>query len=83
VLAFDPFPFGLLTLIVSLEAIFLSIFVLVSQNRQSERDRIRTDLDYQVNVKAHVEIMGIVERLDRIERAVVTPRQTPPASAPR
>lgn len=75
--AFDPFPFGLLTLIVSLEAIFLSIFVLVSQNRQSERDRIRTDLDYQVNVKAHVEIVGIVERLDRIERAIAASR--PPA----
>ena len=59
---------GLLTLIVSLESIFLSIFVLVSQNRQSERDRIRTDLDYQVNVKAHVEIMGIARRLDRIEQ---------------
>jgi CRP-like cAMP-binding protein len=69
-LAFDPFPFGLLTLIVSLESIFLSIFVLVSQNRQSERDRIRTDLDYQVNVKAHVEIVGIVDRLERIERMV-------------
>ncbi len=69
-LAFDPYPFGLLTLIVSLEAIFLSIFVLVSQNRQSDRDRIRTDLDYQVNVKAHVEITEIGARLDRIERAV-------------
>lgn len=69
-LGFDPYPFGLLTLIVSLEAIFLSIFVLVSQNRQAERDRIRTDLDYQVNVKAHVEIMGIVDRLKRIEAAV-------------
>jgi len=34
-------------------------------------------------VKAHVEIMGIVERLDRIERAVVTPRQTPPGTTPR
>lgn len=72
-LAFDPYPFGLLTLIVSLEAIFLSIFVLVSQNRQSERDRIRTDLDYQINVKAHLEIMGIVERLQRIEKAVTPP----------
>ena len=78
VLAFDPFPFGLLTLIVSLEAIFLSIFVLVSQNRQSERDRIRTDLDYQVNVKAHVEIMGVVTRLDRIERAIAALRPGPP-----
>jgi uncharacterized membrane protein len=69
-LGFDPYPFGLLTLIVSLEAIFLSIFVLVSQNRQSERDRIRTDLDYQVNVKAHVEILGIASQLDRIEQDV-------------
>jgi len=73
-LGFDPYPFGLLTLIVSLEAIFLSIFVLVSQNRQSERDRIRTDLDYQVNVKAHVEIVGIAERLARIEQALTEPR---------
>ncbi len=77
-IGFDPFPFGLLTLIVSLEAIFLSIFVLVSQNRQSERDRIRTDLDYQVNVKAHMEIMNIVERLDRIERAITLPRSEGP-----
>lgn len=73
-LGFDPYPFGLLTLIVSLEAIFLSIFVLVSQNRQSERDRIRTDLDYQVNVKAHVEIVGIAERLAHIEQALTEPR---------
>jgi uncharacterized membrane protein len=72
-LSFDPYPFGLLTLIVSLEAIFLSIFVLVSQNRQSERDRIRTDLDYQVNVKAHLEIIGIVQRLERIEEKVSVP----------
>jgi uncharacterized membrane protein len=69
-LGFDPYPFGLLTLIVSLEAIFLSIFVLVSQNRQAERDRIRTDVDHQVNVKAHLEIMGIGQRLERIERGV-------------
>lgn len=76
-LAFDPYPFGLLTLIVSLEAIFLSIFVLVSQNRQAERDRIRTDLDYQVNVKAHVEILGIAGRLERIEQALTRPGSAP------
>lgn len=64
---FDPFPFGLLTMVVSLEAIFLSIFVLVSQGRQSEKDRLRTDLDYQVNVKAQTEIMGLTRKLDRIE----------------
>ncbi|MGD9688188.1 MAG: cyclic nucleotide-binding domain-containing protein [Phycisphaerales bacterium] len=65
---FDPFPFGLLTMVVSLEAIFLSIFVMVSQNRQSEKDRLRTDLDYQVNVKAQTEIMGIARRLEALER---------------
>jgi CRP-like cAMP-binding protein len=42
---FDPFPFLLLGMAASLEAIFLSIFVLISQNRQSEKDRIRADLD--------------------------------------
>lgn len=65
---FDPFPFGLLTMVVSLEAIFLSIFVMVSQNRQAEKDRLRTDLDYQVNVKAQTEIMNVIRRLDVLER---------------
>ncbi|MBL8746040.1 MAG: DUF1003 domain-containing protein [Phycisphaerae bacterium] len=71
-LAFDPYPFGLLTMVVSLEAIFLSIFVMVSQNRQAERDRVRADLDYQVNVKAHTEILAIAQRLDRLESAATT-----------
>lgn len=66
--SFDPFPFGLLTMVVSLEAIFLSIFVMVSQNRQSEKDRLRTDLDFQVNVKAETEIVGIARRLENVEQ---------------
>jgi uncharacterized membrane protein len=57
-------------MIVSLEAIFLSIFVLVSQNRAGEKDRIRADLDYQVNLKAHLEVMQLHRKIDRIERAV-------------
>lgn len=63
----DAYPFGLLTMFVSLEAIFLSIFVLVSQNRQSEKDRLRIDLDYQVNVKAQTEILQMARKLDLIE----------------
>jgi CRP/FNR family cyclic AMP-dependent transcriptional regulator len=66
-LAFDPYPFGLLTMVVSLEAIFLSIFVMVSQNRQAEKDRLRIDLDYQVNVKAQTEIVMLARKLERIE----------------
>jgi uncharacterized membrane protein len=46
-LAFDPFPFGLLTMIVSLEAIFLSTFVLISQNRVEARQQVVADHHYQ------------------------------------
>jgi CRP/FNR family cyclic AMP-dependent transcriptional regulator len=49
---FDSFPFGLLTMIVSLEAIFLSCFVLISQDCQSAKDRVRSDIEYEVNIKA-------------------------------
>ncbi|HYO77965.1 MAG TPA: DUF1003 domain-containing protein, partial [Thermoanaerobaculia bacterium] len=51
---FDPYPFGFLTMVVSLEAIFLSIFVLVSQNRQAAKDRLRADAEYEVNLKAEL-----------------------------
>ena len=64
--AFDPYPFGLLTMIVSLEAIFLSCFVLVSQNRQAEKDRVREDIEYEVNIKAELEIDHLHEKTDRL-----------------
>jgi uncharacterized membrane protein len=78
---FDPFPFGLLTMSVSLEAIFLSVFVLLSQNRQAAKERVRADIEYDVNLKAELEIAHLHEkvdrfqadglaRLDRIERAL-------------
>jgi uncharacterized membrane protein len=44
---FDEFPFGLLTMIVSLEAIFLSTFVMVSQNRQAKRSEMRAQIDFE------------------------------------
>lgn len=64
--AFDPYPFGLLTMIVSLEAIFLSCFVLVSQNRQAEKDRVRADIEYEVNIKAELEVAHLHEKTDRL-----------------
>lgn len=63
---FDPFPFGLLTLIVSLEAIFLSTFVMLSQNRQSKQADLRAELDYEVNLKAEKEICEIREMLEQL-----------------
>lgn len=63
---FDPFPFGLLTMCVSLEAIFLSVFVLLSQNRQASKDRIRSDIEYDVNLKAELEIAQLHEKVDAL-----------------
>jgi CRP/FNR family cyclic AMP-dependent transcriptional regulator len=64
--AFDPYPFGLLTMIVSLEAIFLSCFVLISQNRQAEKDHVRSDIEYEVNIKAELEVAHLHEKTDLI-----------------
>jgi len=68
---FDPFPFGLLTMIVSLEAIFLSCFVLISQNRQTEKDHFRSDVEYDVNIKAEMEIAHLHEKTDRMNEQVL------------
>jgi CRP/FNR family transcriptional regulator, cyclic AMP receptor protein len=61
---FDPYPFGLLTMAVSLEAIVLSVFVLLSQNRQAERDRRRNDIEFDVNLKAELQIAHMHEKVD-------------------
>ncbi|MBI5422385.1 DUF1003 domain-containing protein [Candidatus Peregrinibacteria bacterium] len=63
---FDPFPFGLLTMIVSLEAIFLAIIVLISQNRAAQIGDLREEIDLQINVRAEAEITKILIILDRI-----------------
>jgi len=70
--AFDPYPFGFLTMIVSLEAIFLSCFVLISQNRQAEKDHVRSDIEYDVNIKAELEVAHLHEKTDRIYEAMLT-----------
>ena len=68
---FDPYPFGLLTMIVSLEAIFLSVFVLLSQNRQVAKDRVRADIEYEVNVKAEMEVAALHAKMDRLHEQIV------------
>lgn len=62
-LEFDRFPFGLLTMIVSLEAIFLSTFVMVSQNRQAARSDIRSQLDFETNLRAEIWAVHIGQAL--------------------
>jgi uncharacterized membrane protein len=68
---FDPFPFGLLTMVVSLEAIFLSLFVLISQNRQAERDKVRNDIEYDVNIKAEIEIRDLHQKIDDMQELLL------------
>lgn len=68
---FDPFPFGLLTMIVSLEAIFLACFVLISQNRQAQKDKVRADIEYEVNIKAELEVAHLHEKTDRLQETML------------
>ena len=64
---FDPFPYGLLTMIVSLEAIFLSTFVLISQNRFSDEADRRAELDLQIGLLAEHELTRVLQMLDAIQ----------------
>ena len=64
---FDPYPYGLLTMIVSLEAIFLSTFVLISQNRLSEEADRRANLDLQIGLLTEHEITRVLQMLDAIQ----------------
>jgi CRP/FNR family cyclic AMP-dependent transcriptional regulator len=68
---FDQFPFGLLTMEVSLEAIVLSVFELLSQNRQAAKDHIRSDIEYDVNLKAELEIAHLHEKFDNLQEEIL------------
>src|SRR5262249_8014536 len=79
---FDDYPFGLLGIILSIEAIFITGFLLISQNRQNAHAEKRAELDYEVNVRTYREINEIdtmlktlLERMDRLEQAVCEQRQ--------
>ena len=65
------FPFGLLTMAVSLEAIILSTLLLFSSNRQGARDRIRSDVEYEINLKAELEVAHLHEKTDRIHEEML------------
>jgi len=64
--AFDPYPYIFLNLILSMVAALQAPVILMSQNRQAARDRIAASLDYEINLKAEVEIMALHDKLDRI-----------------
>jgi len=61
---FDPYPFGFLTMSVSLEAIVLSIILLLAQSLQAAKDKIRADIEYEVNINAELEITELHKKMD-------------------
>lgn len=63
---FDPYPFGMLTMLVSLEAIALSVIVLISQNRAAKRDEAREEIDFQVDLQSEKQIASMMRSLDKI-----------------
>ena len=63
---FDPYPFGLLSIIVGLEGIFLTMFVLATQNRQRERDTIRSDVEFETSINTELKIAYLHEKIDRL-----------------
>jgi uncharacterized membrane protein len=63
---FDPFPFSMLTMVVSLEAIFLSIFVLIAQNRSAKVDELRAEVDLQVNMIAESELTKLLQLVAKL-----------------
>jgi uncharacterized membrane protein len=72
-LPIDPFPFSFLTLVVSLEAIFLTLFVLISQNNLTRQSERRAHLDLQVNLLAEQESTKTVALLERIAQELDIP----------
>lgn len=63
---FDPFPYILLNLFLSMIAALQAPVIMMSQNRQSTKDRLKADLDYEVNLKAELEIAELHKRVDAI-----------------
>jgi uncharacterized membrane protein len=63
---FDPYPFMLLSVVVSLEAIFLATFVLMKQNRMSRREDLRAHLDLQINLLSEREMTLVLQMLQAI-----------------
>lgn len=77
IMPFDPYPFGFLTMVVSLEAIFLAIFVLVSQNRSSYVNSIRNEVQLRVNLITEEEITKVLLLLAEIRKEVGVKKNDP------
>jgi uncharacterized membrane protein len=81
--AFDPFPFILLNLFLSMLAAIQAPIIMMSQNRQDAKDRIHGELDYQVNLKAEFGVSELLHRVSGIEEALTDiQKRLPPGHPP-
>jgi CRP/FNR family cyclic AMP-dependent transcriptional regulator len=83
--AWDPYPFILLNLFLSMLAAIQAPIIMMSQNRQDKKDRLRSELDFDVNRRAHVEIQGLAHRInllhdkiDDVDELIRKPRASLP-----
>lgn len=74
--AFDPYPFIFLNLVLSMLAALQAPIIMMSQNRQAARDRLDAAHDYEVNLKAEIEILALHEKLDELRRREIVSLQT-------
>ncbi|MDH0495769.1 DUF1003 domain-containing protein [Comamonas aquatica] len=65
---FDPYPYILLNLVLSMLAAIQAPIILMSQNRQADKDRVRSEHDYEVNLKAELEIMMLHDKIDQLQK---------------
>lgn len=68
---FDPYPFVFLNLVLSMVAAFQAPVIMMSQNRQTDRDRLDAAHDYEVNLKSEIEIMALHEKLDELRHSEI------------
>lgn len=81
--AFDPYPYVFLNLMLSMLAALQAPVILMSQNRQAERDRLETRNDYEVNLKAELEIRLVQSRLEGLQQEMQALRESLQPPAPR
>jgi len=79
-MAFDPYPFIFLNLVLSTLAAVQAPIIMMSQNRQAARDRSQAAQDFEINLKAELEIMALHAKLDKL-RAEVSSASVPQARA--
>ena len=65
----DPYPFILLNLVLSFQAAYAAPIIMMSQNRQAEKDRLQSTNDYQINTKAELEVLQLHVKLDELRYA--------------